>query len=66
MKGFCIEAGVEDFLADPAKQNDLNEKIERAFSNLEEYRKMLDKQIPLVKAKARKNFDILSKIKYKQ
>ncbi len=66
LKGFCIEAGVENFLADPAIQNNLNEKIERAFSNLEEYRKMLDKQIPLVKTKARKNFDILSKVMYKQ
>jgi hypothetical protein len=27
---------------------------------------MLDKQIPLVKTKARKNFDILSKVMYKQ
>ena len=59
LRGFAIEAGVENYIADPAIKNDLIRKIELCWKNRKEVESMLMINIPIVKAKARRNFEAL-------
>ena len=56
LKGFAIEAGALDYVADPAEGNDLNKKIDLCWENLNEYRSKLNLKIPKTKEKAKENF----------
>jgi colanic acid/amylovoran biosynthesis protein len=62
LRGFAIEAGVEDYVADPAVNNDIIRKIEMCWKNRLELQDGLKQQIPIVKAKARKNFSLLKEL----
>src|SRR5690606_9693600 len=41
LKGFAIEAGAEEFIADPAIKNDIINKIDSAWKNIEKYKQKL-------------------------
>lgn len=59
LKGFAIEAGAEDFIADPVLKNNIIDKIDVAWKNLDAYKDKLAKQIPIAQEKARRNFELL-------
>lgn len=62
LKGFAIEAGAENYVADPSKSSDLIEKIDTCFNNLSEYKHKLEIQIPLTKSRAEQNFKLIKNI----
>ncbi|MBT7038660.1 MAG: polysaccharide pyruvyl transferase family protein, partial [Bacteroidetes bacterium] len=62
LKGFAIEAGVEDYVADPNTKNDIITKIELCWLNRFELKQKLKQQIPIAKTKARKNFSSLKNL----
>lgn len=62
LKGFAQVAGVLDYVADPAKANDLIAKIGSCWNNRVELKNNLQVQIPLVKNIARQNFDLLKEL----
>lgn len=62
LKGFAIEVGVQAYVADPALQNDLITKVKSCWDNRLSIKCHLEKQIPLVKEKARDNFRILKEV----
>ena len=59
LRGFAIEAGAEEYVADPASKNDLITKINKCWYNLTTYQAQLKKTIPITKEKAKKNFSLL-------
>lgn len=59
LKGFAIEAGVEDLVSDPTIKNDIISKIDKCWNNIDAFQLKLEKQIPIVKAKAKQNFIVL-------
>lgn len=59
LRGFAIEAGVEDYVADPNIKDDIIKKIELCWSNRFELEQRLKQKIPIAKTKARKNFSLL-------
>lgn len=62
LKGFAIEAGVEDYVADPASDKDLIYKIDKCWKNRQEYASELALQIPKTKQKAKQNFELLKSL----
>ncbi|MEJ5994829.1 polysaccharide pyruvyl transferase family protein [Pedobacter sp. Du54] len=62
LKGFAIEAGAEAYVADPALDGDLNEKIDKCWNNIEKYQDELKQQIPKAKEKAKKNFKLMKEL----
>jgi colanic acid/amylovoran biosynthesis protein len=56
LRGFALEAGMEEYLADPSIKNDIIKKIELCWLNRSELRNKLARQIPIVQEKARENF----------
>ena len=62
LRGFSIEAGVEDCIANPMKSDDIINKIDNVFSNLGDYKVKLQNQIPFTKQKALKTFELLGKL----
>ena len=59
LKGFAIEAGAEDFVADPAIKGDINNKIRNCWDNMDTYKAHLEHTIPGTKEKAKQNFLLL-------
>ncbi len=59
LRGFAIEAGAENYVADPANGSDLIDKIEKCWKNRREYAADLTLKIPQTKQKARQNFQLI-------
>lgn len=59
LKGFAIEAGALDYVADPANNEDLITKIEMCWNNRERYHENLNLKIPKTKEKAKENFRLI-------
>jgi len=57
--GFATVAGVQDYVVDPSKNNELIAKIRQCWGNRRSYKKQLEKNIPIVKETARQNFKLL-------
>jgi len=62
LQGFAIEAGAQEYIADPAIGGDIIEKIKHAWLNRDSYYEALNKQIPSAKNKARANFEELTRL----
>lgn len=62
LRGFAIESGVEQFVADPAIKGDLIEKIQICWEKKDFLRQELKQQIPLVRKKSEENFLALKRI----
>lgn len=62
LKGFALEAGSEDYIADPAVERDIIKKIKAAWDNRVSYRQELINQIPTAKSKAVQSFVELSNL----
>lgn len=62
LKGFAIEAGAEDFVADPAIKDDLINKIKRCWEYKRGYINKLNNKIPKTKLKAKQNFNLLKSL----
>lgn len=62
LRGFARVAGVEEFLSDPTKADDIINKIEQCWYTRKEVRKRLDKRIPVVKNMARQNFRLVKEM----
>lgn len=62
LKGFAKEVDMLSFVANPNKPNDILEKIELCYQNLEEIKKQLQEILPGVKARAKQNFSLLKEI----
>lgn len=60
--GFAKVAEVEDFVADPSRSDDLNEKIKDCWDKRESVKNHLIKRIPKVKELSKMNFDVLKQI----
>lgn len=59
LMGFAIEAGAQDYVANPSKSTDLIKKIDTCFKNLSMYKNKLEIQIPLTKNRAKQNFKLI-------
>jgi len=62
LRGFAIEVGVLNYVADPADNLDLISKINACWERRFEYKKELDIQIPKTKLKAKANFTLIKKL----
>jgi colanic acid/amylovoran biosynthesis protein len=62
LMGFAAVVGITEYVATPANNNDLNEKIEACWNHCQEIRSFLDHQIPEVKKLSRENFTRLQSI----
>lgn len=62
LKGFANEAGMLKMVAEPDKSLDLIGKINFCWENRTEVKKQLTLNIPEVKLKAKKNFELLKKL----
>lgn len=60
--GFARSVGLEDYIADPRSAEDLKNKIQLCWDNLDKLRKQLHQTIPEVKNLVRAGFDILKTI----
>ena len=60
--GFAKVVGMQNFIADPSDENDLNKKIDFCMKNIVSIKSKLKKQIPLVKKLAKQNFTILKEL----
>jgi len=60
--GFATVAGAQDYVADPSKNNELTDKIRQCWKNRSSYKKLLEKNIPIVKDAARLNFTLLKEL----
>lgn len=63
LKGFAIEMGVEECIADPTLENDIINKINLINQNKQAYIEKLSKNIKLVKEKVLSNFEVLNQFK---
>lgn len=59
LKGFANEAGMLRFVGEPSTPNDLLEKMQNCWDKKIEVRAELEANIPKVKNRARKNFELL-------
>ena len=59
LRGFARVADVEEFLSDPAKADDLIDKIKKCWNSRRGIRERLDERIPVVKNMARVNFELV-------
>ena len=62
LKGFAIEAGALNYVADPADNKDLKNKIDECWNNLSSYKKELNNKIPSTKIKAKSNFTLIKEL----
>lgn len=62
LKGFANEAGMINFVADPEKSQDIFTKIQKCWIEKALIRSQLEINIPLVKNKSRKNFELLKQL----
>lgn len=62
LMGFATVAGMGDYVADPANENDLSKKIEKCWACRSDIRQFLDHHIPVVQQMARENFTRLKAI----
>lgn len=60
--GFARSVGLEDFIANPKSADDMIDKIDKCWNNLENIKNKLKIKIPEVKNTARAGFDILKTI----
>jgi colanic acid/amylovoran biosynthesis protein len=60
--GFAKSVGLEEYIADPRSIEDMINKINLCWNNLDGLKNILKKSIPKVQETARKGFDILKKI----
>lgn len=56
LKGFARQIGLENCVVDPADINGMTEKVREYWNNREVLRAHLEKEIPLIKEKARQGF----------
>lgn len=66
LKGFAEEVNVSQYVANPASLDHMIEKVEMCTSNLYSYQKFLQTRIPLVKQKAKQNFQHISNVFYEK
>lgn len=59
--GFATVVGVEEYVSDPAINEDIISKIKKCWDNRIQYRKFLEQKIPKVKQLAENNFKLLQK-----
>ena len=57
MYGFSSLVGVGDLVCEPENKQEILEKVDYCYRNLEKIKKVLLENIPIVKDKARKAFD---------
>lgn len=62
LKGFAIEAGAEEYVADPTVNNDLISKIDKCWTNKDKCQADLLLQIPRTKEKAKNNFRLIKEL----
>jgi colanic acid/amylovoran biosynthesis protein len=62
LRGFSIEAGVENCIANPMEIGDIITKTNDVFYKLEEYKSKLENQIPRTKEKSLKHFQLLQNL----
>jgi len=62
LRGFAIEAGAEEYVADPDDKNDILLKIEKCWNNRKTYHEQLKIKIPQTQEKAKMNFKMLKKL----
>jgi colanic acid/amylovoran biosynthesis protein len=60
--GFTRVVGIEEYIADPHSAQDIIDKINKCWNNLDTYHKYLKTKIPQVKALAHKTFDVLREV----
>lgn len=62
LEGFAKLLEFENFVTNPLSVKDMNDKFETLYNNLDTLSKDLEKILPSVQNKARKNFDLLKEI----
>jgi colanic acid/amylovoran biosynthesis protein len=62
LKGFAIETGTQDYIANPGLSGDMIEKTKKCWNNRNIIREHLAQQIPLAQEKARDNFRVLKNL----
>lgn len=62
LMGFAMVAGMAEYVADPANENDLRNKIEKCWFHRSDIRGFLDRRIPEVKQMALENFSRLKAV----
>lgn len=62
LKGFAKEANMIKLIAEPDRKEDILEKINSCYTNLEKIKQELLTSIPQVQEKARKNFNLLKEL----
>lgn len=62
LRGFTESAGQLKYLAQPDKLNDINKKITQVWENRSKIKDDLNRNIPIVKDKAKENFTLLRNI----
>lgn len=62
LRGFAQTAGVEEFVADPARKGDLIKKVDACWKERRRLREHLDSRIPEVRTLSRRNFEIVSEL----
>lgn len=60
LKGFAIEAGAEEYVADPSIDKQIHQKIKLCWDTRDTYRSKLNAKMPVTKKRARENFDLLN------
>lgn len=63
LKGFANEAGMLQMVADPESEADLIKKLNYCYDNRLSIKEELKENLPLVRQKAKKNFDLLKLLK---
>lgn len=66
LEGFAAEVNVSQYVANPASLDDMIDKVDTCTSNLHSYQKLLQTKIPLVKYKAKQNFQHISNLFYEK
>lgn len=59
LKGFAIEAGAENYVADPGNKEDILNKVNDCWLNRKAYKLELDNKIPQTQIRAKENFKLL-------
>lgn len=62
LKGFATIAGMEEYVANPADENDIWQKVEQCWINRKEINSFLEKRNIEVEALVHANFDILKNV----
>lgn len=62
LEGFCKEVDMLEYLADPRQPEDIADKIEKCYENLNSLEKHLKKKMPQVRKRAEQNFTLLKEL----